>query len=321
MGNNNTYKVACIGSGVIGSSWATNFALKGCRVNLYDVKEELFEVAKDRIKVNLEYLAENNIIKYEDVPEIMSKITYTTSMENAVKDVQLIQENGPENYEIKQNILAEVEKYAPKEAVYASSTSALLMTEIAKNAKHPERCIGAHPYNPPHLIPLVEITKGEKTSEEAVSFAKDFYIAMGKEPVVLLKEAIGFIANRIQLGLFREAADLVIRGVCTVEDVDKAVTFGPGLRWGIMGPSLILELGGGEAGIKGLFKAQKDSIELRLKDMADWKEYPEEFYDVFQNGVNDEIKNRSAETGNDRDSLKKYRDDMLIGLLKLHNKL
>ncbi|MDI2588465.1 3-hydroxyacyl-CoA dehydrogenase NAD-binding domain-containing protein [Psychrobacillus sp. NEAU-3TGS] len=321
MDKNKVLKVACIGTGVIGSSWATNFALKGYPVNVYDVKEELFELAKKRINESLEYLAKNEVIKYEEIPEITARIYFFTSIEEAVTDVQFIQESGPENYEIKRSILAQIEKYAPADAIYSSSTSGLLITEIAKFALHPERCVGGHPYNPPHLIPLVEITKGEKTAEEFVQRAKEFYLAVGKEPVVLQKEALGFIANRLQQGLFREAANLVMNGVCTVEDVDKATTFGPGIRWGIMGPALIFDLGGGEGGIKDTFDHMGPSINLWLKDMADFKEYPEGFSDFIQQGVDEELKNRPAELGNNRESLRQYRDDMLIGLLKLHKKL
>lgn len=322
MENFKVTKVACVGTGVIGASWATNFALKGYPVNVYDVKEDLFDLARRRINESLEALAKNEVITYEEIPEITSRISYSTSMEETVKDVQFIQESGPENYEVKQDILAEIEKYAPVDAIYSSSTSGLLITEIAKFAKHPERCIGGHPYNPPHLIPLVECTKGEKTTEEFVQRAKAFYLSVGKEPVILQKEALGFIANRLQQGLFREAANLVMKGVCTVEDIDKATTFGPGIRWGIMGPALIFELGGGEKGIKGVFDDHMlPSINLWLEDMADFKEYPDGFADLIQKGVDEELKNRPAEIGQDRESLQQYRDDMLIALLKLHNKL
>lgn len=312
-------KVACVGTGVIGSGFATNYALKGKFVNVYDIKDELFDLAKNRIEENLEYLAKNEVIKFEEIQEILNRISYTTSIEEAVKDVQFIQESGPEKYEIKQEILAQVEKYAPENAIFASSTSNLMISEIAKYAKHPERCIGGHPYNPPHLIPLIEITKGKNTSEEVVEIAKDFYEEVGKVPVVLQKEVPGFLCNRIQGIVMREYAYLVMNGVCTVEDMDKAICFGPGLRWGIMGPGLVFELGGGEYGIKGVF----DNIGSGdvLKTACTWLETPKEWSTIAQEGVNEELKNRSPEIGNDRASLKKYRDDMLISLLKMHKKI
>jgi len=314
-------KVACIGSGVIGYSWAVGFSLKGLDVSLYDVNDEALELAKTRVHESLELLIKNKVITEVERGKIEARITYTTSMQEAVTNALFIQESGPEHYEIKQKIVEEIEKYAPMDAIIASSTSGLLVTEIAKFAQHPERFVGGHPYNPPHLIPLVEITKGEKTTEENVMLAKDFYTSVDKEPVVLNKEALGFICNRLQMALYREVCELVMRGVCSVEDADKAVTFGPGLRWGIMGPSLVFQLGGGKVGVDGLMNHLHDSIDLWLNDMADWKEFPKEWPAIARAGVEEEMKNRSKEIGNDDDSLSAYRDDMLVEMLKLHHKL
>lgn len=314
-------RIACVGSGVIGVSWATNFVVKGYPVNLYDISQQQLELGKVTIDKNLRFLMEKGILTKEAVEEAKDLVQYTTRIEDAVKDVQFIQESGPEKYEIKQAILAEIDKYANPETIFASSTSGLLITEIAKLSKYPERCIGAHPYNPPHLIPLVEITKGDKTSDEVVKTAYDFYRLLGKEPVILSKEALGFIANRLQIALYREAVELVVRGICSVEDVDKAVTFGPGLRWAIIGPNLIFQLGGGSQGIKGLLEHIGPSSELWLEDMADWKKFPEGWADMAQDGVNKEMANLSDEIGNTNEKIIKYRDNMLVELLKLHKKL
>ena len=135
---------------------------------------------------------------------------------------------------------------------------------------------------------------------------------------MLQKEALGFICNRLQMALYREVCNLVMSGFCTVEDADKAVTFGPGIRWGIMGPSLVFELGGGAGGVSGLMNHLNDSISLWLGDMADWKEFPQDWAKVAQEGVNAELANRSPETGNTHQSLEEYRDAMLIQLLKIH---
>lgn len=314
-------KVSCVGAGVIGYSWALYFSLKNLDVTVYDVSLESLDLAKKRIRESLQSLIKNNVISPEDSEKIESRIVYTLSMKEAVEEAKFIVESAPEDYEIKRKIVEEIEKYTSVETIIASSTSGLLITEICKYANHPERFIGGHPYNPPHLIPLVEITKGEKTSEEVVKIAKDFYTMIGKEPIVLQKEALGFICNRLQMALYREICDLVSRGVCTIEDADKAVTYGPGLRWGIMGPSLVFQLGGGQHGIAGILQHLRPSINMWLKDMADFKEFPEEFDQIAQNGVDIEMKNRSAEIGNDNASLAEYRDKMLIELLKLHNKL
>ncbi len=314
-------KVACVGAGVIGYSWALYFALKKLDVKVYDVSKEALDLAKERIHDSLISLYNNEVVSSSDISLIEDRIGYTTSLEEAVCDVQFICESGPENYEVKQKLALEMEKYTGHDTIIASSTSGLLVTEICKFASNPERFIGAHPYNPPHLIPLVEITKGEKTSDEVISLAKAFYLSIDKEPVVLKKEALGFICNRLQMALYREVCHLVMSGVCSIEDADKAVTFGPGLRWGIMGPSLVFELGGGKAHIDGLMKHLGPSINLWLNDMADFKEFPSSFGEIARKGVEEEIKNRPREIGNDDESLALYRDKMLIEMLKLHKKL
>lgn len=321
MEANKIKSVACVGAGVIGYSWALYFSLKSLDVKVYDISKESLSLARKRVHESLESLITNNVVTKEESKNIENRIIYTTVIEEAVRDAKLIVESVPENYDIKRSIVKEIEEFTSDDTIIVSSTSGLLITEIAKYAKNPERFIGAHPYNPPHLIPLVEITRGEKTSEEVVRVAKEFYTLIGKEPVVLQKEALGFICNRIQMALYREVCDLVMRGVCTIEDADKAVTFGPGLRWGIMGPSLVFQLGGGEHGISGLLKHLGPSVNMWLNDMADFKEFPSEFSVIAQNGVNEEIKNRNKEIGNDDKSLAEYRDKMLIEMLKLHKKL
>lgn len=318
---NDIKDIAIVGSGVIGYSWALSFAMNGHPVRVYDINDGSLKLAKERIHESLVNLAQNKVINPNKIEKIEKRIDYSTSIEKTVKNSKFIVESGPEKYEIKWSIVEEIEKYASEDAIVASSTSGLLITEIAKNAKHPERFIGAHPYNPPHLIPLVEITKGEKTTEENVKLAYDLYKSIKKEPVILQKEALGFICNRIQMAVYREVCDLVMRGVCTIEDADKAVTYGPGIRWAIMGPSLVFELGGGQGHIDGLMKHLNESINLWLNDMADWKEFPEKFPEVARKGVEEALKNRNPEIGNTDESLAEYRDKMLIEILKLHNKL
>lgn len=318
---NDIKDIAIVGSGVIGYSWALSFAMNGHPVRVYDINDGSLKLAKERIHESLVNLAQNKVINPNKIEKIEKRIDYSTSIKKTVEKSKFIVESGPEKYEIKWSIVEEIEKYASEDAIVASSTSGLLITEIAKNAKHPERFIGAHPYNPPHLIPLVEITKGEKTTEENVKLAYDLYKSIKKEPVILQKEALGFICNRIQMAVYREVCDLVMRGVCTIEDADKAVTYGPGIRWAIMGPSLVFELGGGQGHIDGLMKHLNESINLWLNDMADWKEFPEKFPEVARKGVEEALKNRNPEIGNTDESLAEYRDKMLIEILKLHNKL
>ena len=177
--------VAGIGGGVIGGSWAVLFAMKGLNVKLYDINDDCLANDKKTIVSNLEFLAENGAI--EDKDAVLARIQFTTSMEEAVKDAQFIQESGPERLPIKHSMLAEIEKYAPVDAIVATSASGLPLGQITEHAVHPERCVGGHPYNPPHLIPLVEITKTEKTDEANVELAKEFYESLGKEAIVLVQ--------------------------------------------------------------------------------------------------------------------------------------
>lgn len=312
---------ASIGAGVIGYSWVLKFAMAGLTVWAQNRSEESSELARERVRTSLDALVANGVYDEAQAAEIAGRIRYTTSIEEAVRDAQFIQESSSEHYEVKWELVRAIEAAAAPDAIVASSTSGLLVSEIAKDAKHPERFCGGHPYNPPHLIPLVEITKGDRTSEETVACAKGFYARVGMEPVVLQKEALGFICNRLQMALYREVANLVLSGVCTIEDADKAVTFGPGIRWGIMGPSLVFELGGGKGGVSGLMNHLDESISLWLADMADWKSFPREFAQVAQEGVDAELAARPAEIGNTPESLASYRDHMLIELLKLHGKL
>ncbi|MCD8156934.1 MAG: 3-hydroxyacyl-CoA dehydrogenase NAD-binding domain-containing protein [Clostridiales bacterium] len=181
-------RVASIGGGVIGSSWTLLFAMRGLDVYQYDINEEQIENCKKNIERNLASLIEFGAVEASAAEELKSRIHYTTSVREAVSDAQFIQENGPERLPVKQTILAEIEEAAPVDALYASSSSGLLLSDVTEHAVHPERCVGGHPYNPPHLIPLVEMTYTEKTDPENLKAAKAFYQSIGKEAVVLEKE-------------------------------------------------------------------------------------------------------------------------------------
>lgn len=313
-------KVACVGAGVIGSSFAANFVMKGYPVVICDIDEKQLAEAKQYIEKNLKYLAEKNVITWNDIKKTLPKVEYSTDY-GVLREVQFIQENGPEKYDIKHLMLEQIEKHAPENAIIASSTSGLIISEIAKMAKHPERCIGGHPYNPPHLIPLIDLVRGEKTSDEVAQCAYDFYKLLGKEPIIIKKEVPGFIANRLQMALYREAADMVMRDVCTVEDIDKALVFGPGLRWALLGVFICFELSGAKAGIEGLLEKLEPAWNDWLKDMADWKDFPSDWKKTVQEGVNAELANREPQFGRNHEDIIRFRDDSLLEILKMHNKL
>ena len=313
-------RVACVGGGVIGSSWAIQFAMKGLDVVLYDINDEQLAKSQAQMHKSLDALEQFKAVTPQRRQEIADRVKLTTSMEEAVKNAQFIQESGPERLEIKRSILAQVEEYASADAIYASSTSGLLVSDIAAQAAHPERCVGAHPYNPPHLIPMVELTSGDKTDPELLQLAYDFYQSIGKEAVLLRKECPGFIANRLQLALYREVQDLVMRGVCSVEDADKALVYGPGLRWAIFGHNMIMQLGN-PGGLTGMVQMLGNSGDRWLADMASWTHQPDNWAEVAQPGVDKEMANFPDHIGHTNEDCAKYRDQMLIELLKLHRKL
>lgn len=302
------HNVTVYGGGLIGSGWAACFLKSGATVTVYDLDEEKLSEAKASIKAMLHFFTEPDIevLTPEQKEECLGRVSYTCDVRAAVEHAEFIQENGPERLEIKQSMVEAIEEFNAT-AILASSTSALLITDIAAKAKFPQRIIAGHPFHPVHIVPLVELSGGEHTSQEALDQAYGFYKQIGKEPVVLQKECRGFIANSIQNVVYNEALDLVSRGVCTVEDLDKAMTFGPGLRWGLMGPYLVLELAGGKGGIwaRMMKFPNPDNIDIEM----------------ICGGVGAEISRRSPGHGNDQEGLARFRDRGLVEILKYHGKL
>ena len=313
-------KVTCYAAGIIGASWATNFALKGCEVTVFDVKCEFLAQAKKQILHNFEYLLQLGCLTSEVVSNALSNISYTTDVEKALKNAQFIQESAPEKLSLKKEIVALFDRYAPNDCIVASSTSGLRITDIAEESSHPDRYIGAHPFNPPHLIPLVEITKGKHTTQEIVERSLNFYRAMGKEPIVLNKEKLGFVANRLSHTVLREVISLVEEGVCSVEDADKALVYGPGLRWASVGQIMIAELGtqgGVRAGIER-FAPLNESI---FEDLENRTKVPQDWATTAEKGIAQEKEHRPECIGQTTEQIAAFRDRVLVTLLRLHGKL
>ena len=184
-----------------------------------------------------------------------SRLSFTADLPAAVKAADFVQENGPERIDFKKKLYRQLDELLPADVIIASSSSGLTMSEIQSDCPlHPERCVIGHPFNPPHLVPLVEIVGGAKTSEATIERAAEFYTGLGKQAVRLRKEVPGHVANRLQAALAREVYYLVAEDVVSVADVDKALCWGPGLRWGIMGQVLLNHLGGGQGGIEHFFE-------------------------------------------------------------------
>jgi 3-hydroxypropionate dehydrogenase (NADP+) len=310
---NEIRKVAVIGTGVIGAAWVTLFATKGYSVKAYSRKAETRERGLKSVKSNLDFFVEKRIISESDKQQALERITMVKEIAEAVSDADFVEECTGEVYDIKKNIFREMGKYAPAHAILASSTSGLSMTEIQEVIEQKDKCITTHPWNPPHLIPLIEIVPGKKTSEETTDTTFRLMEELGKVPVIVRKEVAGFIGNRLAAALWREAIDLVDRGVATVEDVDKAIYAGPGIRWALMGTHMIYHLGGGEQGgyehfIDGIgnttFKAIWDEMETRTY-------IDEPVKGKLSRGVQEEMKGKSFQ------DIIKWRDDKIIDILSL----
>src|SRR6202162_235818 len=244
-------RVAIIGTGAIGASWSALFLAKGLDVVATDVAPNAEAALKRFIESAWPALKRLGVATGAS----QSKLSFTADLATAVKGADLVQENGPERIEFKKKLYGQLDELLPADVIIASSSSGLTMSEVQKGcSSHPERCVIGHPFNPPHLIPLVEIVGGAKTSEETIQRTSDFYTAMGKRTVRLHKEVPGHVANRLQAAVAREVYYLVADGVVSVADVDTALCWGPGLRWGIMGQVLLNHLGGGQGGIEHFFQ-------------------------------------------------------------------
>lgn len=309
MNTANIKRVACIGAGTIGSSWAAYFVTKGISANIQDINDEILKKAEEQIMGHLRSLLVYGVINEEQMQESRKLLKFTTNISEAVSDVEFIQESVLERYDVKEKIIEEVDKYTSDKVIYASSSSGLLATRLQQYSKYPDRVLVAHPFNPPHLIPLVEIVKG-KASEESVQTAASFYKSIGKIPIIINKEVPGHVANRLQAAIWRECIDLVLNGVCSVKDVDSAVCYGPGLRWALMGPNMIFHLGGDDKGINGFLSQLQGSFETWLADMATWDIFPDDTGEILASGLKEEI---GTNTIND---ITKWRDSKLINILK-----
>jgi 3-hydroxyacyl-CoA dehydrogenase len=302
-------RIAIVGTGVIGASWVAQYLARG------------FEVIATDPAPN----AEANLRKYveEAWPALTDiglspgasrdRLVFTSTMNKALGQADFVQENGPERPDFKIKLFAEIDDATPPDSIIASSSSGLTMTVIQSNCKRPERCIIGHPFNPPHIIPLVEVVGGAKTSPEAIQQAIAFYASIGKKPIYLRKEFPGHVANRLQAALYREILYLIQQGVLTVAEADDAVSYGPGLRWGVMGPSLLWHLGGGPGGIQHFMEHLMDPLTGLMKALGN-PEVTDELKQTIIEGVLHEAGNRSV------DQLAQEENEALVGLLKLRAK-
>ena len=304
-------RVAIIGTGVIGASWAALFLAKGLDVVATDVAPGAEAALRHFVSQAWPALERLGLASGAS----QNRLSFTAALADAVKDVDLVQENGPEKIDFKKTLYAQLDELLHPSVIIASSSSGLTMSDIqAACALHPERCVIGHPFNPPHLVPLVEIVGGAKTSEDTIERVAAFYTGLGKRTVRLKKEVPGHVANRLQAALAREVYHLVADGVVSVADVDTALCWGPGLRWGIMGQVMLNHLGGGQGGIEHFFQQFTGPMTAWWKVLGS----PQLTPDVQQqliDGVHAEIGSRSI------DELAAERDEVLLGLIELRNKV
>ncbi|MFI5606583.1 3-hydroxyacyl-CoA dehydrogenase NAD-binding domain-containing protein [Amycolatopsis sp. NPDC051903] len=237
--------VACVGAGVIGGGWVAHFLARGYRVRAWDPAPDAADRLGRLVDAAWPALASLGLAGGAS----RDALTVTGTLAEAVEGAGFVQESAPEDLALKQKLLADIDSVTPAGVVIASSTSGYGMTEMQVAAKTPERLVVGHPFNPPYLIPLVEVVGGELTAPRAVEWASAFYRHVGKTVITMDREVPGFIANRLQEALWREALHMVAEGEATVEQIDTAITDGPGLRWPVQGPMLTFHLAGGEGGM------------------------------------------------------------------------
>ncbi|MED3786769.1 3-hydroxyacyl-CoA dehydrogenase family protein [Peribacillus frigoritolerans] len=237
-------KIAIIGSGVMGSGIAQSFAVSGYFVTINDIKKELLYHAQNRISENLSLLIEEGALTDREKQGVLANITYSVDLEGAVRDADFIIEAIPEVIELKLNLYQQLEKIIKPDAIVASNTSTFPISQLMEKASFAERMVITHFFNPGHLVPLVEIVQHDETKPEIVKTTMDLMRKIGKSPILLKKEIAGFIANRLQTALMREAFYLLKEGVADAEDIDTAITAGPGFRWAFTGPIEIADFGG-----------------------------------------------------------------------------
>lgn len=245
--NTQIRNVAIVGTGLIGGSWAAQYLAAGFDVIATDPAPNAEASLRKCVDDAWELLTATGLASGAS----RERLTFTADMKQAVSKADFVQESVPERLMLKAKVFAQMDEAAPPDTILASSASGITMDAIQSGCKHrPGRCVVGHPFNPPHVIPLVEVVGGAKTSEAVIERTMAFYASIGKKPIRLRKAVPGHVGNRLQAALYKEVLYLIQQGVISVEDADTAVSYGPGLRWGVMGPSLQWHLGGGPGGIQ-----------------------------------------------------------------------
>jgi 3-hydroxyacyl-CoA dehydrogenase len=301
-------KIGIVGTGLIGAGWAAFYASKGLAVSLFDADASARQAGHERTLTYLAFLREHGLLGPDAHDRAVASVAVSDELSEAVQGARLVQESVTERYDVKKDIFRQIDRAAEPEAILASSSSGLLISELQTVMERPERSLIAHPFNPPHLIPLVELVPGKHTAPNVLAEAKTLFESLGKVPVVLNQEVPGHIANRLQAAVWREAIDLVLKGVASVADVDKALASGPGVRWALFGPHMNFHLGGGSGGIQYFIDHVGVSWDKLWADMACWTSLPAETAAALVSGVQEEAGNRSLE------EIARWRDEKVVQL-------
>ena len=300
--------VSIIGTGVIGAGWAARFIASGHHVQAYDPSPRSLIKLKTDVKKALISLSKIGLHKNASI----KNLTYHNNLKDALKDTSFVQENAPEKEKLKTSLLKEIDQLLDKKILIASSSSGLLPTKIQSKCKFPNRVLIGHPFNPVYLLPLVEIVKGKKTSQQSALKLKKIYESIGMKPLMVRKEIEGYISDRLQEALWRESLHLIKDGIASTEEIDDAIVYGPGLRWAFMGVCLTFHLAGGEEGMKHMLEQFGPALKLPWTKLKA-PELSKKLKDRMIAGTKKQAGNLSI------DDLEKQRDLFLIEIMKTLN--
>ena len=301
-------RIAIVGTGVIGASWAAYYLARGFDVVATDPGPQAEASLRKYVDDAWPLLVQAGL----SAGAARDRLTFSADMNRALATADWVQENAPERPDFKIKLFAQMDEATPPNSIIASSSSGITMDVIQSGCKRPERCVIGHPFNPPHVVPLVEVVGGAKTSEATIERAMAFYADIGKKPVRLYKSLPGHVANRFQAALYKEVLYLVQQGVLSVADADVAVCYGPGIRWGVMGPSLQWHVGGGQGGIQHFMEHLMDPLAGMMKTLGT-PEITPQLKQTVVDAVLKEAAGRSVE------ELAREENSVLTGLLKLRS--
>ena len=298
-------KLAFVGAGMIGAGLAVNSMMNGHPTAIYDMVD--MEVVKKRVDDILDTLVEAGAYTKEQTEAAKANATYTNDLAEAVKDAIFVQECIIERLDAKQETYKKIQEVCGNKPIICSSTSALMPSSLQEGALYPDRILVGHPFNPSYLLPLMEIVGGSQTSKEAIAFAKEVYLSMGKQPSICNKELYGYLVQNINFKIREMCEELVVDDVATAEDVDNALRFGPGMRLPITGQLLTISMGveGGWINMSRKYRGEEPGErDIKLAKQID-----------------EELANRPPELGNTVETCEKFRNKMIVGMLRMQGLL